>query len=105
MTFARLGGAEVLEVSQLPAPEPGPGEVRVRVAAATVNPTGGDVGLLRFPCFDPFQDRRKRACAGDSLGIPGKLPLHVVKPLLQLGTVSEACGDGLPGQPEPPPEE
>ena len=39
VTFSRLGGPEVLEVSQLPVPQPGPGEVRIRVAAATVNPT------------------------------------------------------------------
>jgi NADPH:quinone reductase len=39
VTFSRLGGPEVLEVSELPAPQPGPGEVRIRVAAATVNPT------------------------------------------------------------------
>ena len=39
VTFSRLGGPEVLEVSQLPEPQPGSGEVRIRVAAATVNPT------------------------------------------------------------------
>jgi len=39
VTFSRLGGPEVLEVSDLPVPQPGPGEVRIRVAAATVNPT------------------------------------------------------------------
>ena len=39
VTFSRLGGPEVLEVSELPVPQPGPGEVRIRVAAATVNPT------------------------------------------------------------------
>jgi NADPH:quinone reductase len=39
VTFSRLGGPEVLEVSELPEPQPGPGEVRIRVAAATVNPT------------------------------------------------------------------
>src|SRR2546425_6323561 len=39
VTFSRLGGPEVLQVSDLPEPQPGPGEVRIRVAAATVNPT------------------------------------------------------------------
>ena len=39
VTFSRLGGPEVLEVSNLPEPQPGPGEVRIRVAAAMVNPT------------------------------------------------------------------
>jgi NADPH:quinone reductase-like Zn-dependent oxidoreductase len=39
VTFSRLGGPEVLELSDLPEPQPGPGEVRIRVAAATVNPT------------------------------------------------------------------
>src|SRR5262249_42370133 len=39
VTFSRLGGPEVLEVSELPEPTPGSSEVRIRVAAATVNPT------------------------------------------------------------------
>ena len=39
VTFSRLGGPEVLEVSELPEPTLGAGEVRIRVAAATVNPT------------------------------------------------------------------
>ena len=39
VTFSRLGGPEVLEVLERPAPQPGPGEVRIRVAASTVNPT------------------------------------------------------------------
>ena len=39
VTFSRLGGPEVLEVSELPEPTPGDGEVRIRVVAATVNPT------------------------------------------------------------------
>ena len=39
VTFSRLGGPEVLEVSELAAPQPGPSEVRIRGAAATVNPT------------------------------------------------------------------
>src|SRR6266403_3707361 len=39
VTFSRLGGPEVLEVSELAEPQPGPGEVRIRVKAATVNPT------------------------------------------------------------------
>src|SRR5438876_10150446 len=43
VTFSRLGGPEVLQVSDLPEPQPGPGEVRIRVAAATVNPT--DIGF------------------------------------------------------------
>ena len=39
VTFSRLGGPEVLEVSELPEPTAGASEVRIRVAAATVNPT------------------------------------------------------------------
>ncbi|HZT08398.1 MAG TPA: NADP-dependent oxidoreductase [Chloroflexota bacterium] len=39
VTFARFGGPEVLQVSELPERAPGPNQVRVRVAAATVNPT------------------------------------------------------------------
>jgi NADPH2:quinone reductase len=30
VTFSRLGGPEVLEVSDLPEPQPGPGEIRIR---------------------------------------------------------------------------
>src|SRR5262249_43946337 len=39
VTFSRLGGPEVLDVSNLSVPQPGAGEVRIRVKAATVNPT------------------------------------------------------------------
>ena len=35
--FYECGGAEVLQVTELPDPEPGPGEVRVRVHAAALN--------------------------------------------------------------------
>ena len=39
VTFSRLGGPEVLEVSDLPEPKPGPGEVRVRVRFSGINPS------------------------------------------------------------------
>ena len=35
--FHRLGGAEVLELDELPLPQPGPGEVRLRVKAIGLN--------------------------------------------------------------------
>ncbi|MFC4051194.1 NADP-dependent oxidoreductase [Actinomadura syzygii] len=37
--FSRFGGAEVLEIVDLPDPRPGPGEVRIAVRAAGVNPS------------------------------------------------------------------
>ncbi|WP_441245991.1 NADP-dependent oxidoreductase [Kitasatospora sp. McL0602] len=37
--FARPGGPEVLEVTELPVPKPGPGEVLVRVLAAGLQPS------------------------------------------------------------------
>jgi NADPH:quinone reductase-like Zn-dependent oxidoreductase len=38
-----FGGADALEVVDVPEPHAGPGEIRIRVHAATVNPT--DTGL------------------------------------------------------------
>ena len=37
--FNRFGGAEVLEIVDLPDPHPGPGQVRIAVRAAGVNPS------------------------------------------------------------------
>jgi NADPH:quinone reductase-like Zn-dependent oxidoreductase len=37
--FSRFGGAEVLEIVDLPDPHPGPGQVRIAVRAAGVNPS------------------------------------------------------------------
>ena len=61
VTIPRLGGPEVLEVTERPTPRPGPGEVLVRVHAATVNPT--DIGLrmgawqhLKPPPYIPGMD-------------------------------------------------
>src|SRR3954468_17833129 len=39
ISYSRLGGPDVLELTDRPIPEPGPGEVRVRVAFSGVNPT------------------------------------------------------------------
>ncbi|WAG80210.1 NADP-dependent oxidoreductase [Metapseudomonas furukawaii] len=38
VVIERLGGAEVLQLKELPRPQPGPGEVLVRVVCAGVNP-------------------------------------------------------------------
>ena len=39
ITYTRPGGADVLDLVDLPEPEPGPGQVRVEVAFSGVNPT------------------------------------------------------------------
>jgi NADPH:quinone reductase-like Zn-dependent oxidoreductase len=51
----KLGGPEVLELTERPDPKPGPGQVVVRVRAANVNPTdlGARQGLGRHAPPDP----------------------------------------------------
>ncbi len=54
ITVSKLGGPEVLQVSEAPLPQPGPGEVLVRVLAAGVGPwdaslrRGGWTGSLPY---------------------------------------------------------
>jgi NADPH:quinone reductase-like Zn-dependent oxidoreductase len=48
-----LGGPEVLELAELPAPEPGPTEVRVRVRAAGVNPVDWKTRRRGGPLGEP----------------------------------------------------
>ncbi|HKQ63615.1 MAG TPA: NADP-dependent oxidoreductase [Methylomirabilota bacterium] len=79
VTFSRLGGPEVLEVSDLPEPKPGPGEVRIRVAAATVNPT--DIS---------FRSGRQLSTA--QLAEMGVQPPYV--PGMELAGVVDAVGEG-----------
>src|SRR5262250_940978 len=79
VTFSRLGGPEVLEVSDLPVPEPGAGEVRIRVAAATVNPT--DIS---------FRSGRQLSMA--QLAEMGVRPPFI--PGMELGGVIDAVGEG-----------
>src|SRR2546425_6818416 len=79
VTFSRLGGPEVLEVSKLPEPKPGPGEVRIRVAAATVNPT--DIS---------FRVGRQQTTA--QLTQMGVLPPYI--PGMDLAGVVDAVGKG-----------
>lgn len=79
VTFSRLGGPEVLEVSDLPEPKPGPGEVRIRVAAATVNPT--DIS---------FRSGRQFTIA--QLGEMGVRPPFI--PGMELAGVVDAVGEG-----------
>ena len=43
VTFSRLGGPEVFEVSELPEPQPGPGEVRIRVARKSSIPASSKI--------------------------------------------------------------
>lgn len=79
VTFSRLGGPEVLDVSDLPEPKPGPGEVRIRVAAATVNPT--DIS---------FRSGRQFTIA--QLGEMGVRPPFI--PGMELAGVVDAVGEG-----------
>lgn len=79
VTFSRLGGPEVLEVSQLPEPQPGPGELRIRVAAATVNPT--DIS---------FRSGRQLSVA--QLAEMGVQPPYI--PGMELAGVVDAVGEG-----------
>jgi NADPH:quinone reductase len=79
VTFSRLGGPEVLEVSDLPEPKPGPGEVRIRVAAATVNPT--DIS---------FRSGRQLSTA--QLAEMGVRPPYI--PGMELAGVVDAVGEG-----------
>src|SRR5512134_434229 len=79
VTFSRLGGPEVLEVSDLPEPKPGPGEVRIRVAAATVNPT--DIS---------FRSGRQLTTA--QLAEMGVHPPYI--PGMELAGVVDGVGDG-----------
>jgi len=80
VTFSRLGGPEVLEVSELPEPAPGPGEVRIRVAAATVNPT--DISF-----------RSGRQFTLDQLAGMGVRPPFI--PGMELAGVVDAVGEGV----------
>jgi NADPH:quinone reductase-like Zn-dependent oxidoreductase len=79
VTFSRLGGPEVLEVSDLPEPKPGPGEVRIRVAAATVNPT--DISF-----------RSGRQLSTVQLAEMGVRPPYV--PGMEFAGVVDAVGEG-----------
>ena len=79
VTFSRLGGPEVLEVSELAEPQPGPGEVRIRVAAATVNPT--DISF-----------RSGRQLTTTQLAEMGVHPPYI--PGMELAGVVDAVGDG-----------
>ena len=84
VTFSRLGGPEVLEVVELPAPQPGPGEVRIRVAAATVNPT--DIS---------FRSGRQFTVA--QLAEMGVRPPFI--PGMELAGVVDAVGEGTSWRP------
>src|SRR5215472_14367076 len=79
VTFSRLGGPEVLEVSELPEPTVGASEVRIRVAAATVNPT--DISF-----------RSGRQFTVDQLAGMGVRPPFI--PGMELAGVVDAVGEG-----------
>src|SRR5262249_31159911 len=79
VTFSRLGGPEVLEVSELPALQPGPGELRIRVKAATVNPT--DISC-----------RSGRQLTTAQLAEMGVHPPYI--PGMELAGVVDAVGEG-----------
>src|SRR5262249_33603428 len=79
VTFSKLGGAEVREVSEVPEPQPGAGEVRIRVAAATVNPT--DISF-----------RSGRQLSVEQLAEMGVRPPFI--PGMELAGVVDAVGEG-----------
>ena len=60
--YSKLGGAEVLDITELETPEPGPGEVRVHVKASGVNPSDwkarkiGRGGRMAFELIIPHND-------------------------------------------------
>jgi len=60
--YSKLGGSEVLDITELEAPEPGPGEVRVHVKASGVNPSdwkarkNGRGGRMSFELIIPHND-------------------------------------------------
>jgi NADPH:quinone reductase-like Zn-dependent oxidoreductase len=56
VVFEEFGGADVLQLQELPDPEPGPGEVAIDVLAAALNHLDVDVreGVSRFPVELPF---------------------------------------------------
>jgi len=84
VTFSRLGGPDVLEVSELPEPQPGPGELRIRVAAATVNPT--DISF-----------RSGRQFSTEQLAQMSVLPPYI--PGMELAGVVDAVGEGATWRP------
>jgi NADPH:quinone reductase-like Zn-dependent oxidoreductase len=75
--FGQYGGADVLEVTDVPAPEPGPGQVLVQVKAAGINPGEAKVreGLLhsRWPATFPSGEGSDLAgvVAGTGPGVTG----------------------------------
>ncbi len=84
VTFSQLGGPEVLEVLELPAPQPGPGDVRIRVAAATVNPTD-----ISFRSGRQFTVAQLAEMGVRAPFIPG----------MELAGVVDAVGDGTSWRP------
>ena len=60
--YSKLGGSEVLDITELETPEPGPGEVRVHVKASGVNPSdwkarkNGRGGCMSFENIIPHND-------------------------------------------------
>jgi NADPH:quinone reductase-like Zn-dependent oxidoreductase len=56
VVFEEFGGADVLQLTELPDPEPGPGEVTVDILASALNHLDVDVreGVSRFPVEPPF---------------------------------------------------
>jgi len=65
---ARAGGAEVLELADLPAPEPGPGQVRFRVEAVGVNFIEVYQRLGLYPLAMPYTPGSEAAGVVDAIG-------------------------------------
>ncbi|MCH8683815.1 NADP-dependent oxidoreductase [Pedomonas mirosovicensis] len=98
--YARFGGAELLNVGDLPEPELAPGEVLIRVRAAGVNPVDWKIrqGQLKavlpyaFPIIPGWDAAGEVAAVGE--GVKGLAPgMRVMactkKPLVQWGACAE----------------
>ena len=59
--YEQNGGADMLNVGEMPDPEPGPDEVRVRIVSSGINPSDwkrrqGLTRTIDFPRVVPHQD-------------------------------------------------
>ncbi|WP_424969750.1 NAD(P)-dependent alcohol dehydrogenase [Dinoroseobacter sp. S76] len=85
LTYARYGGPDVVQISDLPRPEAGAGELLIRVHASAVNTADWRLRAAAFPGI---------------MAIPGRLMFGLTRPRNpQMGSefagVVEAVGDGV----------
>jgi NADPH:quinone reductase-like Zn-dependent oxidoreductase len=85
--FSHYGGAEVLELVDVPEPEPGPGQVRLRVRAAGVNPADWKIRSGGWAGGEPLTE--PRGVGFDVAGVVDRLGE---------GVTALAVGDEVLGQ-------